>query len=162
MTPHALRLARLIITTCEGCRLTPYTDSAGVLTVGFGHTSPVPYQLEDGTWIDLPLTEVESIETADAEMLLEADLAEADRVIAWRVLVPVNDHQRAALLSLVFNLGARPLVGTLGRLLNQGDYRGAADEWWKWRRAGGVILPGLVRRRGMEEMLWRMGTEGLT
>ena len=38
--------------------------------------------------------------------------------------------------------------------LNRGDYKGACNEFWKWRRAGGKILKGLVRRREAERRLF--------
>ena len=37
---------------------------------------------------------------------------------------------------------------------NRGQYEDAADEFWKWRRGGGVILRGLVRRRETERALF--------
>ena len=39
--------------------------------------------------------------------------------------------------------------------LNRGEYLGASDEFPKWRKAGGRILKGLVRRRGEERRLFR-------
>ena len=38
--------------------------------------------------------------------------------------------------------------------LNRKDFQGAANEFWKWRRAGGRILRGLVRRRAEETKLF--------
>jgi GH24 family phage-related lysozyme (muramidase) len=38
--------------------------------------------------------------------------------------------------------------------LNRGDYYGASAEFPKWRKAGGKILKGLVRRRTMERELF--------
>jgi lysozyme len=43
---------------------------------------------------------------------------------------------------------------------NRGDYSGAADEFSKWRKAGGVVLAGLVRRRAAERALF-LATEGV-
>ena len=45
-------------------------------------------------------------------------------------------------------------MSTLRSKLNRGDRDGAADEFPKWRRAGGRILAGLVRRREMERQLF--------
>jgi lysozyme len=51
----------------------------------------------------------------------------------------------------VYNLGGGNLRrSTLLRLLNAGDYAGAAKEFDKWNMAGGKVLAGLVRRRQAE------------
>jgi len=39
-------------------------------------------------------------------------------------------------------------------MLNRGDVFGAANELPKWRRAGGRVLRGLVRRRAVERALF--------
>jgi lysozyme len=38
--------------------------------------------------------------------------------------------------------------------LNRGQFEGAADEFPKWRKAGGRIIKGLVRRRKQERELF--------
>jgi len=43
---------------------------------------------------------------------------------------------------------------TLRMKLNRGEFQNAADEFPKWRMAGGRILAGLVRRRAAEETLF--------
>ena len=43
---------------------------------------------------------------------------------------------------------------TLLRLLNQGDYEGAADQLPRWNKAGGRVNPVLVGRRGRERDLF--------
>jgi lysozyme len=42
----------------------------------------------------------------------------------------------------------------LGQKLNAGDYSGAADEFLRWRLAGGLVSDGLVRRRNAERALF--------
>jgi lysozyme len=37
---------------------------------------------------------------------------------------------------------------------NRGEFDGAADEFLKWVRGGGRILPGLVKRRSDERSLF--------
>jgi hypothetical protein len=62
------------------------------------------------------------------------------------------------LVSFVYNLGPGALDesdSTLARLLNDGDYAGAADQFHRWARADGRTLPGLVRRREAESALFR-------
>jgi hypothetical protein len=71
------------------------------------------------------------------------------------VTVPLTQNQFDALVSFTYNLGEGALAESgLLRKLNAGDYAGAAPEFAKWVRAGGVILPGLVRRRAAEADLF--------
>lgn len=73
--------------------------------------------------------------------------------------VPLNDDERGALTSFVFNLGAGNLASsTLLKLLNSGDRGGAGIQFGRWVYAtvNGVRtrLPGLVARRAAEEALF--------
>ena len=45
---------------------------------------------------------------------------------------------------------------TMLRLINAGDFDGAARQFPRWNKAGGKVLPGLTRRRN-DEMLMFMG-----
>jgi lysozyme len=40
---------------------------------------------------------------------------------------------------------------------NRGELEGAADEFLKWTKAGGRVLPGLVKRRNDERALYLSG-----
>ncbi len=91
-----------------------------------------------------------------ADKLLASDLAGAEGAINSRVKVPLTQGQFDALVSLVFNCGAGPLLGTLGRRLNAGDYDGAVEAWSAWCHGrGGIVLPVLVGRRGREIQAFR-------
>jgi GH24 family phage-related lysozyme (muramidase) len=75
------------------------------------------------------------------------------------VKVPVTDEQKGALADFANNLGPVALQNsTLLRLLNGGNAQGAADEFKKWVKAGGVTLPGLVKRRDAERALFMLGS----
>lgn len=126
----------------EGCRLTAYADTGGVFTVGYGATGP---DIHPGTVWD----------QAHAETRLAEDVARFEKAVNELVTVPITDNQRAALVSFAFNLGAHALAGsTLLRKLNAGDKPGAAAEFIRWDRAGGVEVPGLLRRRHNEADLF--------
>ena len=130
-----------IIKHFEGCKLEAYRCSAGVLTIGYGHTGNVhPSDL---------------ITQQQAEKLLKVDVERFCHGVKKSVKVRLNQNQFDALVSLSFNIGLGNFrKSTLLELLNDGDYLGAANEFWKWRRGGGVILPGLVRRRAAEADLF--------
>jgi len=140
--------ALAIIKHFEGFRSHPYLCPAGVWTIGYGSTFT-----PDGT----PVTkDTPPIDEAAAEAWSYASLADTERQVIALVNVPLTENQFGALVSFTYNLGSGRLQSsTLRAKLNRGDYEGAAGEFWKWRRGGGRILPGLVARRAAEVALFR-------
>jgi spore coat assembly protein SafA len=125
----------------EGLRLSAYQDSAGVWTIGYGHTAGV----KPG----------DRISAAQAEQFLRSDVQWAEDAVRKHVKVPITQQQFDALVSFTFNLGAGALQkSTLLSKLNQGDYAGAQAEFGRWVNAGGQRLEGLVRRRAEEARLF--------
>ena len=86
---------------------------------------------------------------------LEQDLArhaaEVSRALGGAA---TTQAQFDALVSFHYNTGAIARA-TLTRLHRQGDHAGAAREFARWVRAGGRVMPGLVRRREAEAALYR-------
>lgn len=135
-----------LIKQFEGQRLTAYQDSVGVWTIGYGWTQPV-----DGKTIRPGMT----IKEETAERLLRTGLVGYESDVSKLVKVKLTQGQFDALVSFTYNLGARALsTSTLLQKLNAGDYAGAADEFPRWNKAGGKILPGLTRRREAERALF--------
>lgn len=135
-----------LIKQFEGLRLTAYKDAVGVLTIGYGWTQPV-----DGKPIRLGMT----IKEETAERLLRTGLVGYESDVSKMVKVKLTQGQFDALVSFAYNLGARALsTSTLLKKLNAGDYAGAADEFPRWNKAGGKVLPGLTRRREAERALF--------
>ncbi|HDR9199680.1 TPA: lysozyme [Burkholderia vietnamiensis] len=114
--------------------------------------------------------------TADARH--DANLRASAALVDQAARVPLSPQQKAALVSIVNNVGPGRARGTLGPLdqgrdgiitlasgqpstllrhLNIGDMAGAADQFPAWNRAGGVVQPGLVRRRAAERDLFLTG-----
>lgn len=126
----------------EGCRLTAYRCSAGVLTIGVGHTGP---EIVAGlVWTE-----------EQAKAAFQADLRRAEKAVSDLVRVPTSDLQHAVLVSFVFNLGRNALAGsTLLRSLNANDYAAAGNELARWVHVGAQVIPGLVRRRAAEREMW--------
>lgn len=138
-----------LIKRYEGLRLKAYKCSAGVWTIGYGHTAGV----KPGT----------TITRGQAEAMLTADLVEFECYVNQLVKVPLKQYQFDALVSFCFNVGpdidADTIAEGLGdssllRKLNRGDYAGAADEFSKWVKASGQVQPGLVKRRESERTLF--------
>ena len=135
------QLAARLIKEFEGCELTAYKCPAGIWTIGYGHT--------DGVY------EGQQITQEDADALLMDDMMEADDCIGDWCDVSLDDTQRAALISFVFNLGCQAFRNsTLLKLLNAGDYEGAAKQFPRWNKANGAVLAGLTRRREAEKELF--------
>lgn len=133
-----------LIKAFEGLRLDAYYDPGGTLTIGYGHTAGV----QPG----------QHITPQDAADLLRQDLAWAEQCVDRYVTAPITQEQYDALVSLVFNIGCGAFMqSTLLRKLNAGDYESAAEQFGVWIKAGGKVLPGLVRRREDEEQLFRAG-----
>ena len=133
-----------LIKAAEGLRLTAYRCPAGVWTIGFGHTANVK--------------EFDTCTIEQADALLFEDCFEAEEAVKQLVKVPINQNQFDALVSFTFNLGVTRLEkSTLLRKLNTGDYIGCALEFPRWNKAGGKILPGLVKRRLEEQTLFTEG-----
>ena len=129
----------------EGCKLEAYPDPGTgdePFTIGWGSTGP---DIGPGT--------VWTQEEADARFL--DDLTKFGDGVDRLVRVPLTDNQFAALVSFAYNVGLGALAGsTLLRKLNAGDYEGAADQFPRWNKGGGRVLPGLVRRRAAERDLF--------
>jgi GH24 family phage-related lysozyme (muramidase) len=91
---------------------------------------------------------------AECDAQLIRDLSRFEREVARAVEgVPTTQNQFDALVSFHYNTGAI-LHCTLTRKHRAGDYAGAQAEFARWNKAGGRILPGLVRRRTAEAALY--------
>lgn len=129
-----------LIKRFEGCRLTAYKCSAGVWTIGYGHTSGV----HSG----------QVITQAQADALLRQDLEKFERYVNSTAYVPItaqlNDNQFAALGSFAFNCGQ----GNLKRLCAGRNTAQIAAAMPQYCKAAGRKLPGLVQRRAAEVALF--------
>ena len=78
--------------------LTAYYDSAGVLTIGYGHTNRSETA---GTY---PVSVGQTITAAKADEILKADLVQFEKVVTNNVTYPINQNLFDALVSFTFNL----------------------------------------------------------
>lgn len=136
-----------LIRTHEQCRLVAYQDPKKVWTIGWGHTGP---EVVAGlAWTQ-----------AKADATLVEDLRNAENCVNSHVTAHLTQGEFDALVSLVFNIGCKNFKGsTLLRLLNDGNYDGAAAEFPHWKYSGGQVLVELVHRRAEERELfesWRV------
>jgi len=131
----------------EGFRRKPYQDPIGLWTIGVGHL------IGDGK--KLPREWNRELTDEEVDELLYEDLERFESGVERLAEVSLTQGQFDALVSFSFNVGLGNFQSsTLRSKLKRGDYEGAANEFWKWRRAGGKILPGLVKRREDEKNLF--------
>lgn len=130
-----------LIKKYEGLATKAYKCSAGVWTIGYGHTKTAKPNM--------------IINESKAKELLTEDVKEAELAVNRLVKVPLTQNQFDALVSFTFNLGTGNLnSSTLLRMLNKKLYNEAADQLLRWNRAGGRVLAGLTRRRQEERELF--------
>jgi len=140
--------------------LQPKMCPAGVWTVGWGHalTDPRTGQFLRGSKDKARAYRAyPSLTETDADRLLAEDLAvfaSGVRALSARL----TDERHGALVSFSYNLGLRALkTSTLLKLLNEGQITEAADQFLRWNKAAGKVLPGLTRRREAERHLFLTG-----
>lgn len=125
----------------EGLSLTAYRDSGGVWTIGYGSTRDVREGMR--------------ISQAEADQRFLADTEWAQAAVRTDVVVPITQPQFDALVSLAYNIGAGAFArSTLLRLLNAGDYRGAAEQFLVWNKVKGEVVTGLAVRRAKERAMF--------
>lgn len=134
-----------LIKEWEGCRLRAYPDpatGAAPWTVGYGATGP---DIKRGTtW---------SQEQSDADLAQRLDRINA--IVTQAIRVRLTPRQRAALVSLTYNIGTGAFVSsTLLRFINDGDYNRACGQFGVWILAAGKVMVGLIRRRAAEAELF--------
>jgi GH24 family phage-related lysozyme (muramidase) len=150
ISPFALT----IIKTFETFEPKVYPDAVGVPTIGYGHV------IKPGE--DFP----GRISESDALIMLKQDVFDAENAVDRLAIGgsrQLDPHEREALVSWTFNLGAGNLAeSTMLRFvigyLNAADVETheIAEQMIRWVHAGGVRLGGLVRRRHCEA-IWYMG-----
>ena len=133
--------------------LDPYLDPVGIWTIGWGHAIRWNGRLLRGR-DDAARAKAlypDGLTPDQANLLLRGDVLDTCRDVQALVTVPITDPQFDALVSFAYNCGTGALKrSTLLKLLLAGKVNAAADEFLKWTKAGGQVLPGLVRRRQAE------------
>lgn len=128
-----------LLKSAEGLRLTAYKKPGDRWTIGYGHAGS---DVRPGQVITM----------LEAESLLSDDLAWVEGCLN-RVVVPeLGSNQFSALACLVYNIGEERFeTSTLLRMLNAGDFEGAAEQFLRWKYANGqpILLPRRQRERAL-------------
>ena len=122
----------------------PGSDDGHPWTIGVGHTKGVK--------------KGDTCTVEQAMAWLREDVRDAEVAVLRLVKVPLKQSQFDSLVSFVFNVGAGALEkSTLLRMLNSGDYFGAAVQFERWNKNDGRVMAGLTRRRKEERDLFETG-----
>ena len=133
-----------VLKQSEGFRGETYLDATGYPTIGYGHRLVHPESYPEG------------ITEAQALVILEWDVREAEQAVERLVKVPLTQGQLDALVDFTFNLGSGQLAAsTLLQELNAGRYDAAAEQLLRWDHAGKEVVAGLQARREAEFRLWQ-------
>lgn len=139
-SPEAIKKAREFIQGKEGLKLDAYKDTGGVWTIGYGHIKNVK--------------QGDKITKEEAEKFYMDDFKEHIKPLN-NVKVPLSENEKIALASFIYNVGPNAFKNsTLLKKLNNGDKKGAAQEFDKWIYDNGKIQNGLVNRRKNEKNLF--------
>jgi GH24 family phage-related lysozyme (muramidase) len=98
---------------------------------------------------------IETITEQKALELFQKDIESMRKQLNSLIKVPINKNQQLALLSLRYNIGPEAFKNSsVLRLLNEGNYNGAALRFADWRISDNMINQGLVARRERERILF--------
>jgi lysozyme len=133
----------------EGRVLRVYLDTSGIPTVGVGHVVMPDDALKVG----------DTISEDECELLLSRDVEKCEVAINRAVLVPMNQNQFDALVSLAFNIG---VAGFLHSTVladfnadNIADEKRAFEMWDKDMQKGKLVVDAnLLARRDREVALF--------
>ena len=133
----------------EGFRATPYKDTAGRLTIGFGHL------IKKGEVFG-------AISSVEATAMMQRDVGPVETAINHQVTILLLQNQFDALVSFIYNVGDPNFEpSTMHKKLNNGDITGAADEFLKWDHdhVNGILVEehGLHIRRAQERAMFLGG-----
>jgi lysozyme len=130
----------------EGFRAYQYLCSAGVKTIGFGHTG----KYANGEYI---------LTRAEATRILLEDVKKFELGVSTLLVGhTVKQARFDGLVCFAFNVGLANLAkSTLLKKYKAGDVNGAAQEFPRWNKAGGKEMVGLTRRRLAEQKLFITG-----
>ena len=142
----------------EGVRNRPYQCPALLWTVGVGHVidpnhAKVP--LADRKQLPIPAGWDRVLSADEIDEILRKDLNRFEAGVLRLIKVPLTQGQFDALVSFSFNVGLGNLQNsTLRMKVNRSEFEAAAEQFLVWTKAGGKVLPGLVKRRTHEKEMF--------
>lgn len=121
-------------------------------------TGGKPYTIGWGTTVypsGMPVKPTDVCTADQAEAYLKHDLSRFEADVMRAVSAALSQCQFDALVSFFYNLGYSKIKdSTLLKMLNTGNYSGAADQFLRWVSPGSSVEKGLRRRREEERKLF--------
>ena len=158
VSPAALKMVK----HHEGVRVKPYRCPALLWTVGVGHVidpNHIKVPFEERRNLPVPNGWDRVLSMDEVDSILSQDLGRFERGVAR--LCPASANSQGifdALVSFSFNVGLGNLQRSGLRMkTNRGEFQDAAEEFMKWTKAAGRVLPGLVKRRHDERAMYLSG-----
>ena len=135
-----------LIKQFEGCPLSAYRDSVGVITIGWGTTNS-DYDIT-GTKIYMGMTITQA--QADDWLYKSVSNKYVPKVMKYDAIYHWNQNQLDALTSFAYN------IGSIDQLVNYGkrSVLEIGNKMLAYNKAGGKVLAGLTRRREAEKALF--------
>ena len=133
-----------LIISFEGIKLNAYLCPSSIPTIGVGNTYYLNgNKVKIGDKITLP----------QAMELFERLLPKYEKTVLDAIKVPLTQNQFDALVSFCWNCGSSK---TLFKMINEKFSEMNIVNWWcvHYTKGGGKELPGLVRRRKAEAVLF--------
>ncbi len=124
---------------CEGVRQNAYPDVTGVPTICFGETKGV--RMGEHRTLD------------ECKAMLEGRLYQFGAEVDRCTKVDLPPSRKAAMVDFSYNLGSSTYCGKIAPMLNAGDVLGACNRLLLYDKAGGIVFPGLTKRRQRERAL---------
>jgi lysozyme len=150
MTEEGLALIKRF----EGFKAKAYRCPAGVWTIGYGHTSMAGAP-EVKAGMKMSREEASAILARDVERFAEG--------VRKAVTVTLTEQQFSALVSFAYNVGLGAFrSSSVLKAVNGGDLAAVPRRLSLWVKAGGKVLPGLVKRRAAEAALFAGTDEPVT
>lgn len=148
----------------EGVRYKPYRCPANLWTIGIGHVmypDQTKLTMADRLKVDLHPEDNRVWSKEEVYAILASDLARFERGVT-QYCGELTQNKFDALVCFAFNLGLGTLQrSTLRQKVLRRDYEAAAAEFMKFTKAGGKVLPGLVKRRTDEARLFSSLPNGI-
>lgn len=147
----------------EGCKLKPYLDSAGKLTIGIGHLLTAAEKRSGKLLIDDALIPFRAgITRAQALALKQQDAERFIDCVQLRLHgVPLKQHEFDALVVYAFNIGttAFSTKSSVPTHIKAGRIDNAIVSWGRWNKQAGEngeleFCEGLDKRRRAEIKLF--------
>ena len=142
----------------EGIRTRPYRCPALLWTVGVGHVidpKHIGVKLDERKSLPIPDGWDRQLSMAEVDQLLSNDLVSFERGVLRLCPTGLTQPRFDSLVSFSFNVGLGNLQRSSIRMChNRGDFEAAAEKFLDWSKAGGKVLPGLLKRRKDEMALY--------